>query len=55
MCEGCIYNRPVYAWGEVIENACWYRHDTKKELYGKADDESYCSGKTTEDGESVER
>ena len=43
VCEGCFYNRPMRAWGEVIE-ACHYGLETGKELFGKASDETYCSG-----------
>ena len=43
-CTDCIYNRPMKAFGEVVE-ACHYTLETGKELYGKTDDEEYCSGK----------
>jgi len=49
-CADCIYNRPMKAFGEVVK-ACHYTLETGKELYGKADDEEYCSGKEAADDE----
>lgn len=38
ICDGCKYNRPINAWGDVVD-ACWYRHDTGKELVGESADD----------------
>lgn len=40
-CKTCFFNRPVWAWGEWIPNACWHG-ETGKDLYTINGDE--CSG-----------
>lgn len=42
-CDGCYYNRDMTAWGETFK-ACHYKLETGNEIYGRVDDETYCSG-----------
>lgn len=42
-CKSCYYNREMVANGVKI-TACYYRLETGRPLYGRADDPEYCSG-----------